>query len=110
MAGGPGHGLEDLLIYFLASHGHFLDDLASVELEIGGLEDAIIDQLYSLLPAADHKASIDRPILLTIPLFLFLLILFEFLFYLDCITFAIGCLPLEDGLIGHVFLVEDPLL
>lgn len=110
MAGGPGHGLEDLFIYFLASHGHLLDDLASVELEIRGLEDAIIDQLYSLLPAADHKASIDRPILLTIPLFLFLLILLEFLFYLDCITFAIGCLPLEDGLIGHVFLVEDPLL
>ena len=109
MAGGPGHGLEDFLIYFLASHGNFLDDLASVKLEVRGLEDSIIDQLYGLLPAADHNASIDRPLLLTVPLllFLFLLILLEFLFYLDCVTFGIGCLPLENGLIGHVFFVED---
>lgn len=110
MAGGPGHGLENFLIDFLASLGHLLDDLAPIELEVRGLEDAIIDQLNGLLPAVDDKAPIDRPIFLTLLLLFLLLILLEFLFYLDCVTFTIGCLPLEDGLIGDVLPVEDPLL
>ena len=50
-----------------------------------------------------HRCSFSHPLFL-------LLILLEFLFYLDCVTFTIGCLPLEDGLIGDVLPVEDPLL
>lgn len=109
MAVSPGHGWEDLLIDLLTFLCHFLYYLAPIELEVRSLEDPIIDQLNSLLSAANHKAPINRPIFLTFLLLLFFFFILEFLFYLDWVTLT-RCLPFEDGLIGHVLLIEDLLL